>query len=161
MTINPKKTNKHIPSAKLGANAQRFLDHIEIGFETMSLEIPFDIKNYGSGTFLDPDSNAVGWGLCQLSLEIHDAYCAEETRVVCFEDGLHFANGAIFPFCKPPAPTKKYTYREQTPENLAMLIFCSIILRKPVCPPSDGSDDLPTYQMISALDLEDYKGSFE
>tara|TARA_R100000458_G_C8229137_1_gene211366 strand:+ start:297 stop:788 length:492 start_codon:yes stop_codon:yes gene_type:complete len=134
MTINPKKTNKTAMSSKLGAKAQRFKDQLEIGFEVMSLEMPFSFDDYGAVSFNDTETGQIGFGLCQLTLRDVEVYQAEETRVICFEDGLHFANGAYFPFCQPPKKNDGFKYREQTPENLAMLVFASIVSNNPIRP---------------------------
>ena len=155
MTINPKKTNKKVMSSKLGANAVRFKDQLEVGFEVMSLEIPFSLEDYGAATFNDTVNNQTGFGLWQLSLQVNEVYEAEETRVICFEDGLHFANGAYFPFCQPPKKKDGLKYREQTPENLAMLVFASIVSRNPMRPSCSDCNSKRKVLTVERSDLMD------
>ena len=81
----------------------------------------------------------IGFCLCQLSFEVHDKQTCEETRLVCFEKGIYFDTGAILPFgIAPKDPPEGTYYREQTPENLAIMIFASIVTRRPCRPEGCG-----------------------
>ena len=151
------KKRKRIHPAKLpyGSNAQKFKDLLEIGFETMAYELPMSLEDYGGAKFLGPD-DLIGFGLTQLSLKVHSVQVCEETRLVCFERGLFFSSGAILPFGDAPMNAPKgYVFRDQTPENLAMMIFSSIVSRNPCRPECDGCQSTHNMKMVD--DYEEFK----
>lgn len=137
MTTKKRKRSSDPSLQNYGPNAQKFKELLEIGFEVMSYEMPFSLEEYGAGKFqLD---GQIGFGLCQLSFEVHDKQTCEETRLVCFEKGIYFDTGAILPFgIAPKDPPEGTYYREQTPENLAIMIFASIVTRRPCRPEGCG-----------------------
>ena len=146
------KKRKRIDPAKLpyGSNAQKFKELLEIGFETMAYELPMSLGDYGGAKFMGPaEDGEIGFGLTQLSLKVHSVQVCEETRVVCFEQGLFFASGAILPFGDAPdnAP-KGYVFRDQTLEALSMMIFASIVSRNPCRPECEGCQSTHTMKMV-------------
>ena len=150
--MTTKKRKKPMGSSiNYGPNAQRFKELLEIGFETVSYEMPFSLEEYGATKF--QKDNEIGFGICQLSFQVHDKQTCEETRLVCFEKGLYFETGAILPFGKAPveAPVGCY-YREQSPENLAIMIFASIVTRNPCRPQNCGCESKHEMHVVGEME---------